>query len=293
MRRWLLAWMAALVAGSLHAQDAPRWVSAGGAISEWVVALGGESRLVGVDSTSLHLQSLAQRPNIGYQRQLAAEGILALRPQVLLGTEEMGPPPVLQQLKAAGVQIEVLSARADLQTLQGNLQRLGLLLGDASAAEQAWQRFSHDLQEQAEAIRQAQQHQQAPRVLMLLGHAGASPLIAGRDTSAVWLIEQAGGVSPVAHQGYKPLSSEALLGLDVDVLLVADRRLQGDAAIAALLAQNPALEQLRAVREQRVSSLDPSVLVGGLGPRIPQVLASLTAGFYPAAPSPRLAHAQP
>ena len=77
------------------------------------------------------------------------------------------------------------------------------------------------------------------------------------------------------------------------VLLVADRRLQGEAAIAALLAQNPALEQLRAVREQRVSSLDPSVLVGGLGPRIPQVLASLTAGFYPAAPSPRLAHAQP
>ena len=293
MRRWLLAWMAAIVAGSLHAQDAPRWVSAGGAISEWVVALGGESRLVGVDSTSLHLQSLAQRPNIGYQRQLAAEGILALRPQLLLGTEEMGPPPVLQQLKAAGVQIEVLSARADLPTLQGNLQRLGQLLGAPAAAEQAWQRFSRDLQEQDEAIRQAQQHQPAPRVLMLLGHAGGSPLIAGRDTSAVWLIEQAGGVSPATHQGYKPLSSEALLGLDVDVLLVADRRLQGDAAIAALLAQNPALEQLRAMREERVSSLDPSVLVGGLGPRIPQVLASLTAGFYPAAPSPRLAHAQP
>lgn len=293
MRPWLILWLAALAAGSAQAQDAPRWVSAGGAISEWVVALGGESRLVGVDSTSQHLQDLARRPNIGYQRQLAAEGILALRPQVLLGTEEMGPPPVLQQLKAAGVQIEVLSARADLPAVQDNLRRLGLLLGDASVAEQAWQSFSHDLQEQAEAIRQAQQHQPAPRVLMLLGHAGGSPLIAGRDTSAAWLIERAGGITPVRHQGYKPLSSEALLELDADVLLVADRRLQGEAAIAALLKQNPALTQLRAVREQRVSSLESSVLVGGLGPRIPQVLASLTAGFYPAAPSPRLAHAQP
>ncbi|MDU7559208.1 MAG: hemin ABC transporter substrate-binding protein, partial [Pseudomonas sp.] len=28
-----------------------RWVSAGGALSEWVSALGGESKLVGVDTT--------------------------------------------------------------------------------------------------------------------------------------------------------------------------------------------------------------------------------------------------
>lgn len=31
-----------------------RWVSSGGALSEWVVVLGGESKLVGVDTTSRH-----------------------------------------------------------------------------------------------------------------------------------------------------------------------------------------------------------------------------------------------
>lgn len=101
-----------------------RWVSAGGALSEWVSALGGESKLVGVDTTSQHPDSLKALPSIGYQRQLSAEGLLSLRPQMLIGTEEMGPPPVLSQIRSAGVQVELFSAQPDLLALQGNLQHL-------------------------------------------------------------------------------------------------------------------------------------------------------------------------
>ncbi len=69
------------------AADLPqRWVSAGGALSEWVSALGGESKLVGVDTTSQHPQSLRKLPSIGYQRSLSAEGILSLRPDILIGS---------------------------------------------------------------------------------------------------------------------------------------------------------------------------------------------------------------
>ena len=50
-----------------------RWVSAGGALSEWVCVLGAESKLVGVDTTSQHPESLKSLPSIGYQRQLSAE----------------------------------------------------------------------------------------------------------------------------------------------------------------------------------------------------------------------------
>jgi len=37
------------------------------------------------------------------------------------------------------------------------------------------------------------------------------------------------------------------------------------------------------VREKRLVSLDPTLLVGGLGPRLPATLQSLAATFYPAA----------
>lgn len=262
-----------------------RWVSSGGALSEWVVQLGGEDKLVGVDTTSRHPATLSKLPSIGYQRQLAAEGILALQPDLLLGSEEMGPPPVLEQLAAAGVRIERLSARAELGSLQANLQRLGQLLGDEAAAQRAYTDYLARLQTQRQWVERAQRDQAAPGVLLLIGHAGGSPLVGGVDTAADWLISHAGGRNLATHSGYKALSSEALLALDPQVVVVADRALEGEAARQALLQQNPALAGTLAAREGRLLALDPTLLVGGLGPRVPDGLAMLAAGFYPASQS--------
>ena len=117
---------------------------------------------------------------MGYQRQLAAEGILALRPHVLLGTEEMGPPPVLAQLAAAGVKVETLPADADLQVLHDNLKRIGALLGDEARAENVFAAYQARLNEQAAWVAEAQTESRAPTVLLLLGHAGSSPMAGGR-----------------------------------------------------------------------------------------------------------------
>lgn len=262
-----------------------RWISAGGSISEWVVALGGQDRLVGVDTTSQHPEALKALPSIGYQRQLAAEGILSLRPDILMGSDEMGPPLVLAQVNAAGVRIERLASTADLATLERNLKLIGSLLGNEARANEAFADYSQRLQRQADWVARVRQTQRAPRVLFLLGHAGSSPLAAGKDTAAAWLIERAGGLNLTDHRGYKTISNEALAALDPDVVVIADRRLEGEAARDALLQQNPALAATRAARDGRLLSLDPTLLVGGLGPRLPEGMAALSAGFYSSAPA--------
>lgn len=258
-----------------------RWVSAGGALSEWVSALGGESKLVGVDTTSQHPESLKALPSIGYQRQLSAEGILSLRPQILVGTEEMGPPPVLSQIRSAGVQVELFSAQPDLATLRGNLQHLGKLLGAEDRASQVFLSYQQQLDQQQARVSQAQLKHKAPGVLLLLGHAGGKPLIAGKDTAADWLLQQAGGHNLATHTGYKPFSVESLASLNPEVLVFADRALTGDAARAALFKENPILSSTRAAKDGRVMELDPTLLVGGLGPRLPESLTRLADEFYP------------
>lgn len=280
----LLASACVLLSQMAVADDLPqRWVSAGGAFSEWVVALGGESKLVGVDSTSQYPRSLHSLPGIGYQRALAAEGILALKPDILVGSAEMGPPPVLAQLKAAGVRIELLSATPDVPSLQHNLTELGQLLGKPTEAQALMAGYQQRLETQAAWVKQAQQQSSAPRVLMLLSHAGGNLQAAGKDTLAAWMITQAGGLNLTDHNGYKPVSNEAMLALDPQVIIFAGGRLEGDAARAALLEQNPILAQTRAGREGRVLVIDPTLLVGGLGPRIPDALATLSKAFYPSA----------
>lgn len=281
----LLALCATLALTSpTQASELPqRWVSAGGALSEWISALGGESHLVGVDTTSQHPASLKALPSVGYQRQLSAEGILSLRPDVLVGTEEMGPPPVLAQIRKAGVRVELFSSKADLDAVDGNLKQLGALLGDARKAAELSADYREQLQQLQQQVKQAQASHKAPGVLLLVGHAGAKPLIAGQGTAGDWVLRQAGGRNLADHQGYKNFSVEALAALNPDVVVFSDRALSGDQALQALLKENPALASSRAAREKRLVPLDPTLLVGGLGPRLPATLYELAARFYPAA----------
>ena len=268
---------------SLAGELPQRWVSAGGALSEWVSVLGAESKLVGVDTTSQHPESLKSLPSIGYQRQLSAEGVLSLKPDVLIGTEEMGPAQVLQQIRGAGVPVEMFSAQADLASLEGTLTHLGRLLGDEKQAAQVFKDYQQQLEQHQQQVKSAQADHKAPGVLLLLGHAGGKPLIAGKDTAADWLLTRAGGHNLATHTGYKPFSIEALAGLNPEVLVFADRSLTGEAARKALMKENPVLASIRAAKNGRVYELDPTLLVGGLGPRLPASLKQLTAEFYPAA----------
>jgi iron complex transport system substrate-binding protein len=262
-------------------QQPARWVSAGGALTEWVVELGGQSHLVGIDTTSQHPESIKSLPSIGYQRQLSSEGILSLRPNVLVGTEEMGPPPVLEQLRAAGVKVEVFSAGADVSALQGNLQKLGKLLGDEKQATEVAERFVRQMDSQHDWVARAQQHQTAPGVLLLVSHAGAAPMVAGVGTVGDWLIKQAGGRNLATHNGYKIFSAEAMTGLNPEVLIFTDRA-QNGAAREALLRENPLLAATQAGRNNRMIEVDPTLLVGGLGPRLPEAMKTLSKAFYPA-----------
>jgi iron complex transport system substrate-binding protein len=108
-------------------------------------------------------------------------------------------------------------------------------------------------------------------------------MIAGKGTAGDWMIRQAGGRNLADNDGYKNFSVEALAALNPQVLVFADRSLSGEAALQALLKENPALAASRAARDKRLVELDPTLLVGGLGPRQPASLQALAQAFYPAA----------
>ncbi len=260
-----------------------RVISAGGSISEWLVAVGAEQQLIGVDTTSLHPQSLQALPSVGYQRQLAAEGVLTLQPQVLFGSDEMGPPPVLQQLRSAGVQIETLPVDANMLAVSQAVRRIGAVLARSEQAEQALSAFKQGIWQQQQKL--ALIDGSAPRVLLVFSVGHGNPLTAGTNTVGDWLIKQAGGENLAVHAGFKALSSESMLALNPQVIIVADRHNQGLAALESILSHASALQYSDAVKNKRIVALDPTLLVGGLGPRLPEHIAQLMDAFYPHFPS--------
>jgi iron complex transport system substrate-binding protein len=107
--------------------------------------------------------------------------------------------------------------------------------------------------------------------------------VAGAGTVGDWLITQAGGRNLATHTGYKVFSLEAMSGLNPEVLVVSDRAQNGVQPHEALLRENPLLRATKALRDNRVVEIDPTLLVGGLGPRLPDAVRSLADAFYPGA----------
>ncbi|MCG3102281.1 ABC transporter substrate-binding protein, partial [Enterobacter sp. DRP3] len=89
----------------------------GGALAETAFALGGAEtpryRLVGADTTCTYPDAAKRLPKVGYQRALSAEGLLSLRPDLVLASAEAGPPTAIAQVKGAGVTVTTFDERHD------------------------------------------------------------------------------------------------------------------------------------------------------------------------------------
>src|ERR1700748_1577451 len=68
--------------------DESRIVAIGGPVTEIVYALGADKDLVGTDTSSIYPGAATRLPQVGYQRMLSAEGVLALHPTLIIASAE-------------------------------------------------------------------------------------------------------------------------------------------------------------------------------------------------------------
>ncbi|MFQ2271874.1 heme/hemin ABC transporter substrate-binding protein [Aeromonas enteropelogenes] len=254
----LLGCSALLAPLAVSATPTERIVSIGPATTELILALGGEPSLIATDVSSPLPKGL---PRVGYHRALAAEGILSLSPTRVVGSDEMGPVPTLDQLRRAGVKVDVLKTAPTLANLTERIDTLAALLGD----KQAGTRLKAEIRAQTDKLA-AQAKQNKPlKVAFLLLHKGQPTSIAGGDTTASALIELAGGINPVASlRNYKPVSAESLIEMQPDLVLVSGRDWQQYADPASVLAEVPALAATPAGKRKSIHAIDGHALQGGL-----------------------------
>jgi iron complex transport system substrate-binding protein len=283
-RRSILA--GALAAGGLAAAlplpaaaQAPRIVSVGGAITEVIYALDGESLLVGVDSTSLYPEAAKALPQIGYMRAVSSEGVLALRPTLVISTTAGGPATSFEQIKAAGVQIIVLPDRYDYDSVVAKFEAVGKAIGREKEAEAWIARGRADMTELAGKLAKADGK---PRVLLLLGMGGGAPQAAGTGTAAEGIIRLAGGINAIeGYHGYRPLTPEGVISSRPDFVVITHQTAQLLGSAKAVLDQQPALRETPAGRANRILVFDTALLLG-FGPRTPQAARDLAQALHPA-----------
>lgn len=252
------------MAWTAHAGDAPiRVVALGGDITEIVYALGAQAQLVGVDSTSLWPEAATRLPNVGYVRQLAAEGVLSLHPQLILATHDAGPATVVAQLHGAGVRIESMPVTHTPAAVLAKVKQVGVALDRGPQADALAAKLQDQYAELSRAVAGMPQH---PRVLFLMSAGAGSPKAAGTDTAADSAITLAGGVNAGRDfTGYKAVSPEALAALAPDVILLMHERESEVGGVDGAL-QLPGIGMTPAGRTRRIVFVDGQALLG-FGPR--------------------------
>ena len=261
--------LVAALAGPVLAEDAPRVITLGGSVTEIAVALGAEDRLVARDTTSTFPESVLSLPDVGYIRALSPENILALDPSLIVAEGDAGPPEAVEVLKAAGIPFVMVPEATDpvgvLAKISAVAQALDLP-GDALVA---------DVQAGLDAAaKRAAAITAQKRVLFILSLQGGAVMAGGEGTEAEGIIQLAGGINAATgFQGYKPMTDEAVLAAQPDVILMMDR--EGDLSIsdADVLAQ-PALSQTPAATASAIVRMDGMLLLG-FGPRTPEAAQAL------------------
>ena len=256
-----------------------RIVSIGGPVTETVFALGAGADVVAVDTSSVYPAAAAGLPKVGYQRTLSAEGILALLPDLVIVSDEAGPPATLAQLRGAGVRVEQMPGAKTPEAAIARVVAVGKAIGRPTAEHVA--RMTRDV-----AAARARVSVAGPRFVLVYARGAGTLMVAGADTAGAAMVALAGGRNAVAGiTGFKPLSPEILIEAAPDVIVVPARGLATLGGEDGLLAV-PGVADTPAGRQRRIVAFDDLLLLG-FGPRLAEAIDGLSRALRVEVATPR------
>src|SRR5580704_12029139 len=81
--------------------------------NEIIFTMGAQQNIVGVDLSSIYPPDVQKLPNVGYHRALSIEGILSLKPDLIIHDNNVGPESVMKQLADLKIPIKTFQKDGD------------------------------------------------------------------------------------------------------------------------------------------------------------------------------------
>ena len=254
-----------------------RIVSLVPSVTEIVFSLGAQDRLVGRTDFCDYPLRVRSKPSVGGMVNPNLETLVALKPDLVIGTDEGNREETFRQLERLRIPTYLVHANRIAETVD-LITRVGALTGHQADVP----RLTGEMLQRVEAVRRAVAPFPRPRVLYVLW---PDPLIVpGRASMLTELIEIAGGESITAADtdAYPRFSLEAAVTRAPEVIILADHSTGASTAGRAAPEKWQRLVSVPAIRDGRLHSADLSVL-HRYGPRVPEGLETLARMIHPEA----------
>lgn len=252
-----------------------RIVTLGSDVTEIVYALGEGERIIAVDRGSRFPDDTASKPNVGYRRQLATEGIVSLSADLILAAEDIGPPEVVEVLRSLSVPIVFTP---DDNSGEGIRRKIEIVAKALSREPQGEALAASVLANLDEASARVAGIPDEKRKKVVFFHGLVRLTAAGAGTAADAIIKLAGGRNPMDEvEGYKAASEERLVELAPDVILMMGDGKGGPTPDEVF--SNRALAATPAAQTRSLIVLDGAYMIG-FGPRTADAVRDLSQALY-------------
>jgi iron complex transport system substrate-binding protein len=238
----------------------PRIISLSPHITELLFDAGAGERIVGVDDMSDYPPAVAGIARVGEPSALDVEGLLKLKPTLIVLWDSGTPPRRKEELKRLNLQLYV-TEQHHLDDIATTLLDFGRLAGTETVAAAAASRYRSDLTQ----LRSQYAGRPRLRVFFQVWDRPLYTLSGEHVVTEVLSLCGADNVFADLTTLAPAIDREAVLARDPDVILIGATGAEGARQAAAW----GRFGKLRAARNQHIFTVDPS-LIGRMSPRILQ-----------------------
>lgn len=253
-----------------------RIITAGSAITEIVCALGDCDKIIASDRTSLYPEHIQQLPSIGYRTGISAEGIISMKPTLIIAEKEYMEEAVLQQLASSGIKLLVVDARYDFNDTKKCITQIAFVLKREAEGKKLIAKNEAELAEAKTLLSKAAG---SPKTLCVYNRGVATISVAGKKTFA-GILDYVGASNVIPDvEGYKPLNTEALIAADPEYILMVSTGLESIGGIDGAL-KIPGVAQTIAGRKKQILGVN-SLKLTNFGPRFGETVKELVVMLHP------------
>lgn len=258
-----------------HNPDSLRIVSLNGTITEILSLAGLEDQIVGTDVASTYPESMKSKPKVGHNRKIPVEGVLALNPNLVIGTSTEVPKETVEQFRQAGLKVLLLDQEYSVEGSRNLIRAITDSLNLKLKGDSILSAFDRELAN----VKAFPESNEKPKVLFIYARGSGTMMVGGADTQVDKIIQLAGAENPAKDfKDYKPLTSESLVKYNPDVLLLFDSGLSSLGSTAGLLSVQ-GVKQTNAGKNKKIIAMDGQLL-SGFSPRLPQAIKELHAKIH-------------
>ena len=245
-----------------------RIVSVSKHLTEMVFALGEGKSLVAVDLSSSYPDSAKLLKTVGYHRALSPEGIIAMNPDLVIHSNDIGPETVIPQITKVGLKIKTFGSANTIDSAKLTLKELANFYGVSAKADSIIKEMDASINTAADSLK-AMHITKKPKVMII--HFGRASniyfVMSGRHGVGDKMIELAGGETALYDaKGAKQLSAEAIATANPDVIIATDFGFDQMGSMEKFIAGVPGVALTNAGKNKNIIRFEEHDLVY-FGPR--------------------------